>query len=147
MLLELRAPRETQAQKVQPDCSRMFGFKNKPPASNPPPAVASNGTGTGDDGTGLFQRLRAKLNKGDSWLTYDLANLIPGGKIDDAVLDELETRLITADVGVDTTERILSALRKKVARNELANLDALLAALGESLMDSGGRGAHGRAMD
>jgi fused signal recognition particle receptor len=110
----------------------MFGFKNKPPAATPPPAAAN--TGNSDQG-GMFQRLRAKLNKGDSWLTYDLANLIPGGKINEAVLDELEMRLITADVGVDTTERILAALRRKVARDELANLDALLDALREQLMD------------
>jgi hypothetical protein len=32
----------------------------------------------------FFKRLRARLNKGDSWLTYDLANLAPGGKIDAA---------------------------------------------------------------
>lgn len=82
-----------------------------------------------------FKRLRARLNKGDSWLTYDLANLLPGGKIDDAVLDELETRLITADVGVETTERILSGLRKKVARKELNDLNALLAALRSSLIE------------
>ncbi|MBL8268432.1 signal recognition particle-docking protein FtsY [Steroidobacter sp.] len=106
----------------------MFGFKNKPPAA-PPPAAAEAPQ------AGMFQRLRAKLNKGDSWLTYDLANLIPGGKIDEHVLDELEMRLITADVGVDTTERILAALRKKVARNELADLNALLEALREQLME------------
>jgi fused signal recognition particle receptor len=107
----------------------MFGFKNKPPA-NPPEAARRDG-----DQGGLFQRLRAKLNKGNSWLTYDLASLIPGGKIDDAVLDELEMRLITADVGVETTERILAGLRKRVARKELSNLDALLEALREQLMD------------
>lgn len=110
----------------------MFGFKNQPPAT--PPAAA----GPADSGRsrpGLLQRLRARLNQGDSWLTYDLANLVPGGRIDEAVLEELETRLITADVGVDTTERILQSLRKQVARNELANLDALIEALRVSLMD------------
>ncbi len=103
----------------------MFGFKSKAKAS-PTEAPAKQ--------PGLFTRLRAKLNSGNSWLTYDLANLIPGGKIDDSVLDELETRLITADVGVETTERILAGLRKQVARNELGNLDALLAALRQSLL-------------
>ena len=83
---------------------------------------------------GFFARMRAKLNRGDSWLTYDLANLLPGGRIDDAVLDELETRLIGADVGIETTERILDALRGKVARNELGNLEALLAALRQALL-------------
>jgi fused signal recognition particle receptor len=99
----------------------MFGFKSK-------------ATDSGSDKPGLFQRLRARLNRGDSWLTYDLANLLPGGRIDDAVLDELETRLITADVGVETTERILEGLRKQVARNELSDLDALLNALRSSLL-------------
>src|SRR4051812_19570974 len=103
---------------------RMFGFKPKPPPTDAP----------AENKPGLFQRLRAKLNRGDSWLTYDLANLIPGGRIDDNVLDELETRLITADVGVETTERILSGLRKQVARKELGNLEALLQALRSSLL-------------
>ncbi|MFL6576901.1 MAG: signal recognition particle-docking protein FtsY [Povalibacter sp.] len=102
----------------------MFGFKSKAPATE----------STTENKPGLFQRLRAKLNRGDSWLTYDLANLIPGGRIDENVLDELETRLITADVGVETTERILASLRKQVARKELGNLDALLAALRTSLL-------------
>jgi fused signal recognition particle receptor len=101
----------------------MFGFKSK--TSD---AVADK------DKPGLFQRLRARLNRGDSWLTYDLANLIPGGRIDDTVLDELETRLITADVGVETTEKILAGLRKQVARKELGNLEALLNALRASLL-------------
>ncbi len=104
----------------------MFGFKSK--SSAEAPAEKENKPG-------LFQRLRAKLNRGDSWLTYDLANLLPGGRIDDTVLDELETRLITADVGVETTERILGGLRKQVARKELGNLEALLNALRKSLLD------------
>ena len=70
-----------------------------------------------------------------TYATYDLTNLLPGGKIDETVLDELETRLIAADVGIETTEKILAGLRGKVARKELANLDALLAALRQSLLD------------
>ena len=101
----------------------MFGFKSKTDEA----AQAAR--------PGLFKRLRAKLNRGNSWLTYDLANLLPAGRIDDAVLDELETRLLTADVGVETTERILDELRRKVARKELGDLDALLAALRSSLLD------------
>jgi fused signal recognition particle receptor len=101
----------------------MFGFKSKAKTAEAEPKEP-----------GLFQRLRAKLNSGNSWLTYDLANLIPGGRIDDAVLDELETRLIVADVGVETTERILEGLRKQVARKELSDLDALLNALRQSLL-------------
>jgi len=69
---------------------------------------------------GFFKRLRAKLNPADSWLSYDLANLVPGRKIDAEILDELETQLIAADVGIDATSRILEDLRKRVARKELS---------------------------
>jgi fused signal recognition particle receptor len=83
---------------------------------------------------GFFQRLRAKLNQGPAWLTTDLGELIPGRKIDADILDELETRLITADVGAEATGQILEQLRKRVARKELADADALLKALHESML-------------
>jgi fused signal recognition particle receptor len=101
----------------------MFGNKNKSSASDAP------------ESGGFFSRLRRGLSRSASWLTYDLANLIPGGKIDDEVLDELESRLITADVGVETTATILDSLRKQVARKELNDLNALLAALRKSMVD------------
>ena len=69
----------------------MFGFKSKPaPAADATPPKP-----------GLMQRLRARLNQGNSWLTFDLGNLLPGGRIDATVLDELEMRLITADGRAD----------------------------------------------
>lgn len=84
---------------------------------------------------GFIKRLRARLNQGDSWLTYDLANLAPGGKIDDEVLEELETRLIMSDVGIDATERILADLNKRLARRELKDVDALHAGLRKIMLD------------
>ena len=84
---------------------------------------------------GWFTRMRARLNRGNSWLTYDLANLLPGGRIDETVLDELETRLIAADVGIETTEKILGSLRKRVQRKELGDLDALLGALRAAMLE------------
>ena len=84
---------------------------------------------------GFVKRLRSRLNRGASWLTYDLANLAPGGKIDDAVLEELETRLIMADVGVEATERIISDLEKRLARKELNNVDALASGLRNALSE------------
>jgi fused signal recognition particle receptor len=50
-------------------------------------------------------------------------------------LDELETRLITADVGVEASSRILEELRKRVARKELNDVDALLKALHDAMVD------------
>lgn len=98
----------------------VFGRKNKEEA---PPKE------------GFLKRLRARLNRGDSWLTYDLANLAPGGRIDEEVLEELETRLVVADVGVTATERIIESLRKKLARKELRDMGALIAGLKKSLVE------------
>ena len=98
-------------------------------ATNAAPAAADSG-----QRAGFFKRLRAKLNRGDSWLSYDLADLLPGRTIDAGVLEELETRLLTADVGVEATEEILEGLRAKLARKELKDLDALLAALKAAML-------------
>ncbi|MGB5333287.1 MAG: signal recognition particle-docking protein FtsY [Woeseiaceae bacterium] len=84
---------------------------------------------------GFIKRLRARLNRGDSWLTYDLANLAPGGKIDENVLDELESLLVMADVGVETTERIIGDLQKSLARKELKDVEALQSGLRKSLCE------------
>ena len=78
---------------------------------------------------GFFKRLRAKLNQGAAWLTTDIVELLPGRKIDAEILDDLETRLIMADVGVEASGRILEDLRRRVARKELNDVDALLQAL------------------
>ncbi|HEX2585449.1 MAG TPA: signal recognition particle-docking protein FtsY [Steroidobacteraceae bacterium] len=95
----------------------------------------SNEPSDAGQSSGFFARLRSKLNRGTAWLTRDVVDLLPGGKIDDAVLDDLETRLITADVGVETTQKVLSGLRKKVSRSELKDFDALLLALRSSLLE------------
>jgi fused signal recognition particle receptor len=84
---------------------------------------------------GFFKRLRAKLNQGPAWLTTDLGELLPGRKIDAEILDELETRLITADVGTEATGQILKELRKRVARNELKDVDALRKALHDAMLE------------
>jgi len=84
---------------------------------------------------GFLTRLRSRLNSGNSWLTYDLADLFKGRQIDAAILDELETRLISADVGVAASERILNALRTRVARRELADVRALIDALKASIVE------------
>jgi fused signal recognition particle receptor len=84
---------------------------------------------------GFFDRLRNRLNRGPSWLTYDLSNLFRGRKIDAQILDELESRLLLADVGVEATEHILSGLQKRVDRNELADVEALIGALRDAIVE------------
>jgi fused signal recognition particle receptor len=65
----------------------------------------------------------------------DLGTLFRGRKIDAEILEELETRLLTADVGVEATQYILEALRKRVAHQELGDVEALITALRRSIAE------------
>jgi fused signal recognition particle receptor len=78
---------------------------------------------------GFFGRLRERLNRGGATLARELRGLVQGRKIDAALLEELEERLIRADLGVTVTNEILEELRSQAARHELADGEALLAAL------------------
>jgi fused signal recognition particle receptor len=84
-----------------------------------PEPAGQEANAAGKPRQGFFRRLRQRLNKGQSWLTYDLAHLLPGGKPDEAFLEELETRLLTGDVGVEATTRIMEGLDRQLWRDEL----------------------------
>ena len=107
-------------------------FRRKPPENSAPPGERRSPP---TERAGFFSRLRSRLNRGPSWLTYDLTNLFRGRKIDAQILEELESRLLLADVGVEATEDILENLRKRVARNELADVEALIGALRASIIE------------
>src|ERR1700751_5496464 len=93
-----------------------------------------NANAPAEDRPGFIRRLRSRLNRGNSWLTADIGDLLRGRQIDAGILEELETRLITADVGVEATERILEGLRQRVTRRELTDARALIAALREAIV-------------
>jgi len=99
----------------------MFGKKDK--------AATENGKRDG-----FIKRLRSRINSGDNWLTYDLANVARGGIIDEDSLIELESLLVMADVGISTTERIIGDLQKSLARNELKDKDGLRDGLRRSIL-------------
>jgi fused signal recognition particle receptor len=56
-------------------------------------------------------------------------------KLDDDLLDELETTLITADVGIETSTELVEDLRRRMHKREFADAGALLAALRQALLD------------
>ncbi len=86
---------------------------------------------------GFFSRIRQGLSKTRSGLSDGLANLLLGKKeIDDDLLEELETQLIMADVGVEATQDIMSRLTTRVSRKELKDSDALYNALIGELQDT-----------
>jgi fused signal recognition particle receptor len=86
-----------------------------------------------DAPTGFFQRLRAAFSRGGETLSAGLGAVLGGRKIDAAALEELETRLLQADCGMVVTEELIEGLRKRVARQQLGDVDALLTALREDI--------------
>ena len=83
----------------------------------------------------FFGRLRSGLSKTRDQLTTGLGNLLLGEKeINESALDELETALLTTDVGLETTQAIMTELTDRAGRRELANMTALLQALHELLV-------------
>lgn len=94
----------------------MFGFKKK--------------TSDTPDSSSLLGRLKQGLSKTRHSITDSLASLVQGNRqIDDDILEELETLLLSADVGVETTMRIIDDLTGRVSKKELRDTGALIAAL------------------
>ncbi len=84
---------------------------------------------------GFVGRLRERLSRTRSGLTEGLSSLLLGKKaIDDELLEELETRLLLADVGVDATRAIIGRLTERVSRKQLTDAEALLDALRGELL-------------
>lgn len=83
---------------------------------------------------GFFTRLRRGLGRTSGTLVQGLGTLFLGRKeIDEELIEELESRLLLADVGVDATVEIIDHLTQRVSRNELTSPQALQGALQEEL--------------
>jgi fused signal recognition particle receptor len=83
---------------------------------------------------GLFARLKSGLSRTRGSLTDGISDLLMGKKqIDDDLLEEIETQLLVADMGVEATQSIINDLTQRVSRKQLADSDALLAALREDM--------------
>lgn len=85
---------------------------------------------------GFFSRLATGLSKTRSGFSDGVAHLLLGKKeIDDDLLEDLETQLVMADVGVEATREIMAKLTERVGRKELTDSDALFEALIKELQD------------
>ena len=114
----------------------MFRSKKRGGASNRPSEEAPEATSPDDreSGGSMWSRLGRSLSKTRAQIAEGIGNLILGERvIDDDVMDELETSLLVADVGIDATERIMAALKDRVSRRELADTRALHQALAREL--------------
>jgi len=85
---------------------------------------------------GVFQRLRKGLSKTSDALTEGLATAVMGKKeLDDDLITEIEDRLVMADVGIETTNKIITDLVARVSRTQLTDIDILYDALQESIAE------------
>lgn len=83
---------------------------------------------------GWFARLKAGLQRTSSTFADGMGNLFLGKKvIDQDLMEELETQLLMADVGIEATQRIVGNLTQRVSRKELDNPEALYRALQDEL--------------
>ncbi len=85
--------------------------------------------------TGWAARLKQGLSKSRDKMAKSLAGVFGGGKIDEDLYEELETVLLTSDMGVAATERLLEDVRRRVSLKGLKNADELRGALKESLYE------------
>jgi fused signal recognition particle receptor len=112
----------------------MFDFfkKNKTPsgtdAKKPAPSEAEASKSWAD-------RLKQGLAKTRNQLGNQLAGLFGGGKIDAEVYEELETILLTSDVGISATQHLLDDIKNRVKRQNLDDTVQLKAALKDALSD------------
>lgn len=83
---------------------------------------------------GFFRRLKQRMNKGKG-LGLGSLNWISGRGLDDELEEEIEERLLLADVGVDTTQRIVDGLRKRARKLAADDSEGLRNALKEELLE------------
>jgi len=101
-----------------------------------PPCVSQGEKDKPEVKKGFFARIREGLSRTSSNFAEGLGNLFLGRKeIDEDLLEEIETQLLVADVGLDATTEIIDKLTDGVARKQLADADALYGALKESLVE------------
>lgn len=84
--------------------------------------------------TNWAANVRRGLSRTRENLSKQLSNVLDGGKIDEAIYEELETVLLTADIGINATTWLLDTLRKRVKQDGLTDATQLKGALKEALI-------------
>jgi len=84
---------------------------------------------------GFFARLKRSLVKTRQNLGSGFVGLFRGKKIDDDLFEELEEQLLVADVGVETTRKIITSLTEHASRKQLKDAEALYGKLKEEMSE------------
>lgn len=103
-----------------------------------PTVAASAATvlvGDDEDARSWTQRLARGLSKSRNHMAKSLASVFGGGKIDEDLYEELETVLITSDMGIEATELLMNEVRNRVSLKGLKDGNELRQALKEAIYD------------
>ena len=105
-----------------------------PSTSTPDLATSKSSETDPEKSLGFFPYMRSRLQKTRQAFIGQLDRIVHGKKeIDQDVLEELEEVLITSDLGVETTRRLIASLEERLHRNELTDTDRLLIHLKEDI--------------
>ena len=108
----------------------MFGLGKK--KSEDSKSVEVQNTDASDGG--IFTRLKNGLSRTRSKLSDGLAEIVLGEKtIDLNLLEDIETQLLSADVGIDATDQIVNNLKQQLGRKQLAEPEQFMTALRQEL--------------
>lgn len=122
----------------------MFDFFKKNTAKNTPETAPTETNTTAPiaevthapvEKLSFAERLKQGLTKTRRHLGNQLAGLLGGGKIDAEVYEELETILLTSDIGIAATEYLLNQLKQRVKRDNLQDTTELKGALKAALLE------------
>lgn len=121
---------EPSQREMPPEPTPVEADAKAPPAQVVEPATAlatpaATGVEEPQKKPGFFARLRQGLAKTSQNLGNGLANLFLGKKIDEELYEELETHLLLADVGMETTQKLIRQLTEHANRKQLNNADSL----------------------
>ena len=82
---------------------------------------------------GMFARLKRGLMRTSENIGSGFIGLFSGKKIDDDLFEELEEQLLIADVGVETTTKLINSLTEQASRKQLKNAEALYELMGDEM--------------
>ncbi len=129
-----KASVEVPAAESAPAEARPEAVEAPEPVATPEPAAEPEPAPEPEPQLSVFERIKQGLGKTRASLTGGLADLFSvGKKIDEDLLEEIETTLLMADVGVTATSEIIESLTDKLERNQLKDGEALRKALRDEL--------------
>ncbi|WP_252729264.1 signal recognition particle-docking protein FtsY, partial [Aliiglaciecola lipolytica] len=96
---------------------------------------------------GFFSKLKRGLSRTKQNLGSGFVSLFKGKSIDDELFEELETQLLVADLGMDTTSKIIKELTESANRSQLKDGDALYQLLKQQMSDILGQSSEPLKID